>query len=99
MTDTISFDRLEDWSLVNSIDGETRKEVIVSFRTRQSGIVQMSYRRVLEERAKLSPATSSEPNIHVFTDAEKTYMEYVSAIVWRIVFDSHKPDFDSMQKV
>lgn len=97
MNNTVSFDRLEDWSFVDSIDGETRKEVIVSFRTRQSGIVQFSYR--VAATVSFTPASSREPNIHVFTNPEKEYMEQVSAIVWKIVFDGAMPAFDELQKL
>ena len=64
--------------------GET---VICAFRTDRFGVVQLGYDG---DSITMSP---SEPDMYVYAEADRTYMESVCAIVHRLVFDAPSGKF------
>jgi|APHM01.1.fsa_nt_gi hypothetical protein len=81
MPDTIQIHRLEGYDTMY-------ESVVVTFDTRQHGYFQIEY-----DGEKLSQF-KNEPNLMMFTDAERNYIECACALAHRIVFDSPWPDFE-----
>jgi len=80
------FKRVEDF---NRPDEE---RVFISFDTRQHGIFQIS--SSVSGKELDMEELINEPDLMMFTSAERKYIKCVCAIVWRMVYDSKKPDFD-----
>ena len=69
-----------------------QKDVYVSFDTRQHGIFQICCE--YDDARVTTTELINEPDLMMFTSAERKYIKRVCAIVWRMVYDSKKPDFD-----
>jgi hypothetical protein len=87
MAKHVSFHRLEDYE--NRL-AKNRGEILVSFETRQHGYYQIRYKKLGEDTHKLDQLRN-EPDLMMFTDSERYYIECVCALVYRMVFHASKP--------
>lgn len=79
MKETIEYNNLEGWIKSNHI---TDPIVTVSFQTRQHGYFQIE---CLESGVR---EIDSEPDLYLFTDEEREYIEAIAMLVWRMVHDT-----------
>lgn len=78
---SIEFHRLEQYF----IDG---RDVICSFDTGRAGYLQVGFdgNSIYE--------LNQEPDLHILTVTERLFISSISAIVWRMVFDGERADFE-----
>lgn len=82
MSENPTFDRIEGYFCREEDREHKCDEVVVSFRTRSKGILQVAH------DGKGLVLFSDEPDMNMFTSKDQEYIEQVAAIAWRIVFDT-----------
>jgi len=99
MTETISFHRVEDFTVDKKTSAPqytvVNNRVLLSFETRQHGFYQVEYLDVDDGDAKIKQLRN-EPDLMMFTESEQYYIECVCAIVLRIIVDGSMPDFKKL---
>lgn len=90
---SIEFDRLEKYEKTGRMTEAWTAGVVVSFKTRQLGYLQVRYIRSVDERVGLLPSVTfkslpEEPSLQMLPEHEREYAQKVCLIVWRLVFDA-----------
>ena len=67
-------------------------EDVISFQTKRHGLFEVGV-DIVYSGIEINEFFD-EPNLDTFSESERKYIRCVCAIVWRMVYDSKKPDFD-----
>jgi len=78
---SINFHQVEEYEL-REHGATNERSVICSFKTRRFGYLQVGY-----DEGGIYELTN-EPDLNMFRNSDKKYIESAAAIAWRMIFDT-----------